>query len=377
MRHVSRTQRVALDWLFDRINLDPKIQIKYDDTKKPLADLLTQGNFTRDEWNQFFDVILQQFQSNQQVQDHVEEAARRKTGEDRVVAKSKAMMSLVSKNANRSPTLDSGASNSPVTLEMQCQSSYRSGTGKPVAKMLHRLSETRLTHHNFEIFNVNHLEKVFSNVRQKLNRPERDEMKDVQGNGMIWGIFMSATMTAAVHLGADFEERLRTSLNTDFEQAKTLFNISQSLIPITKVKFCCVSTIEWNTTPWISSTLLHGEAIKLSRAKVQVYSDSVLCLGKIHEHSTSIQKWKEQIGWFMDSEDYQELKGIDGEAAEFEWNIFQGHSLGTAPRDSDKKWQKTIKPENFRNRITFMSCGRPRLRKQIPEGTLVFSRSRK
>ena len=28
MRHVSRTHRVALEWLFDRINLDPKIQIK-------------------------------------------------------------------------------------------------------------------------------------------------------------------------------------------------------------------------------------------------------------------------------------------------------------------------------------------------------------
>ena len=51
MRHVSRTHRVALDWLFDRINLDPKIQIKYVDTKHQLADTLTEGNFTRDEWN--------------------------------------------------------------------------------------------------------------------------------------------------------------------------------------------------------------------------------------------------------------------------------------------------------------------------------------
>ena len=51
MRHVSRTHRVALDWLFDRIKLDPKIQIKYIDTKKQLADMLTKGNFTRDEWN--------------------------------------------------------------------------------------------------------------------------------------------------------------------------------------------------------------------------------------------------------------------------------------------------------------------------------------
>ena len=41
----------ALDWLFDRINLDPKIQIKYIDTKNQLADILTKGNFTRDEWN--------------------------------------------------------------------------------------------------------------------------------------------------------------------------------------------------------------------------------------------------------------------------------------------------------------------------------------
>ena len=51
MRHVLRTHRVALDWLFDRINLDSKIKIKYIDTKNQLADIFTKGNFTRDEWN--------------------------------------------------------------------------------------------------------------------------------------------------------------------------------------------------------------------------------------------------------------------------------------------------------------------------------------
>ena len=45
MRHVSRTHRIALDWLFDRINLDPKIQIKFIDTKNQLADMLTKGKF--------------------------------------------------------------------------------------------------------------------------------------------------------------------------------------------------------------------------------------------------------------------------------------------------------------------------------------------
>ena len=45
MRHVSRTHRVPLDWLFDRINLDPKIQIKYIDTKKPTRRHLDQREF--------------------------------------------------------------------------------------------------------------------------------------------------------------------------------------------------------------------------------------------------------------------------------------------------------------------------------------------
>ena len=57
MRHVSRTHRVSLDWLFDRINLDSKIQIKYIDTKNQFADILTKGNFTRDEWNHLLNLF--------------------------------------------------------------------------------------------------------------------------------------------------------------------------------------------------------------------------------------------------------------------------------------------------------------------------------
>ena len=45
MRHVSRTHRVALDWLFDSINLEYKIQVKFVDTKNQLADMLTKREF--------------------------------------------------------------------------------------------------------------------------------------------------------------------------------------------------------------------------------------------------------------------------------------------------------------------------------------------
>ena len=44
MRHVSRTHRVALDWLFDRINLDPKIQIIHRH-QKPTRRHLDQREF--------------------------------------------------------------------------------------------------------------------------------------------------------------------------------------------------------------------------------------------------------------------------------------------------------------------------------------------
>ena len=57
MRHVSRTDRVALGWLFDKINLDSKIQIRYINTKHQVADTLTKGNFTRDEWNNLLHLL--------------------------------------------------------------------------------------------------------------------------------------------------------------------------------------------------------------------------------------------------------------------------------------------------------------------------------
>ena len=78
MRHVSRTHRVALGMLFDRMNLDPKIQIKYIDTKKPLADMLTKGNFTRDEWNHLLCLFnMSHFSSTDCSQSDVEKNTKR------------------------------------------------------------------------------------------------------------------------------------------------------------------------------------------------------------------------------------------------------------------------------------------------------------
>ena len=97
MRHVSRTHRVALDWLFDRINLDPKIQIKHMDTKHQLADILTKGNFTRDEWNNLLRLLNISIHSANNELLKMAKRVQDGAGEERAIAKSRPTMNLVSR----------------------------------------------------------------------------------------------------------------------------------------------------------------------------------------------------------------------------------------------------------------------------------------
>ena len=108
MRHVSRAHRVALDWLFDRINLDPKIQIKYIDTKKQLADILTKGNFTRDEWNHLLSLFDISHFSSTTCTAAMAKRAQQGSGEERVTAKSRPMMNLTA----RMPSIVSSSTSS-------------------------------------------------------------------------------------------------------------------------------------------------------------------------------------------------------------------------------------------------------------------------
>ena len=97
MRHVSRTHRVALDWLLDRINLDTKIQIKDIDTKNQLADILTKGNFTRDEWNHLLNLFNISHFSSTACTAAMAKRAQQGSGEERVTAKSRPMMNLTAR----------------------------------------------------------------------------------------------------------------------------------------------------------------------------------------------------------------------------------------------------------------------------------------
>ena len=133
MRHVSRTHRVSLDWLLARINLDPKIQIKYIDTKNQLADILTKGNFTRDVWNHLLCLFNISHFSSTVCSDTMAKQSQQDSGEERVTAKSRPMMNLIA----RTPSfVSSSTSVSPGKKHYGSQDPCKSvagedGSGRP------------------------------------------------------------------------------------------------------------------------------------------------------------------------------------------------------------------------------------------------------
>ena len=94
----------------------------------------------------------------------------------------------------------------------------------------------------------------------------------------------------------------------------------------------------------------------VSHAKVHVFSDSVLCLGKLNENPQSNSAWEEKLTWFKDSSQYRVLDTIDGEPMEFEWNIFPGFTtLQLCIKVQEFMSKMSDQSEEFTGRIIFMS----------------------
>ena len=67
------------------------------DTKNQLADILTKGNFTRDEWNHFLTLFYISHFSSTSCTAAMAERAQQESGEERVTAKSRPMMNLTAR----------------------------------------------------------------------------------------------------------------------------------------------------------------------------------------------------------------------------------------------------------------------------------------
>ena len=440
IRHVSRTHRVALDWLFDRINLDPKIQIKYIDTKNQFADILTRGNFTRDEWNHLLPLFnISHFNSATCIA-AMAKRAQQDSGEGRVTAKSRPMMNLTARmpsfvsssasaNPGRSsygyqdpeqPVLDDRAGQPVETSRSNYSQDYgsswssqewksgdgehdRSGqpeknswdslgkvdphreehllgrtahsarneetiqdrTGKPASENIQGKA-------NFEKFIVGSDTTEFVNkVRNQVRIPQKrmsNDAEDCTEHSIIWGMFMATTLNAVTFMGKSYSTMQNVVQNEENLTLKQMFDITAQTIHNEEEIYClvtihneeeiyCLVKVVYQRNTWTQLSLISDPVnISLQSTKVYVFSDSVLCLGKVLQHLECNEAWKNRVAGVRSERNYSDFEDIKGESTEFEWSIFPGFtSLQLCDKISNLLSFLEQSPETFTGRILFMS----------------------
>ena len=202
------------------------------------------------------------------------------------------------------------------------------------------------------------LHRVNDRVRKILDQISKDAMQDIDNRSIIWWMFMSSTLKASVFRGKNYSENLHSIKNTGNNLTlKQMFDISEKLIVGQSDEIFGVTPINWENSSWKQLSLVSDEeVISLSYAKVYVFSDSVLCFGKMNQNPTSNSAWEEKLSWFKSSSQYRTLDTIDAEPMEFVWNISQDSPHCSSTTKSKSSCLKlAIKPEQFQGRIIFMS----------------------
>ena len=197
--------------------------------------------------------------------------------------------------------------------------------------------------------------KVKHQVRSRQKR-----MSNVAESGeehsIIWGMFMTATMNAATFMGKNFSTIQNFTMNSEDLTLKQMFENTAQLVN-DQEEIHGLDKIHWRKNSWRQLSLI-GDAtvINLQRTKVYVFSDSVLCRGRILQHPYSNEAWKNRIAGVKAEKSYRDNDGIDGESTEFEWNIFPGFTtLQLCGKINDLLSDLGQTPETFTGKIPFMS----------------------
>ena len=167
----------------------------------------------------------------------------------------------------------------------------------------------------------------FANKVKDQVRKRQKRMSNVTESGdehsIIWRMFMAKTLNAATFMGKNFMDIQNSIMNSRDPILKHMFDITAKLVG-EQEEINNVDKIHWEKHSWKHLSLIGDETvINLQRAKVYVFSYSVLCLRRVHQHPQSNK------AWIITDKSYRDFDGINGEPTEFEWNIFQN-----APRCS-------------------------------------------
>ena len=304
MRHVSRTHRVALDWLFDRINLDPKVQIKCVESKNQLADILTKGSFTRDEWHNLlclFNIMndttfscshfcTHSFLSAGK-QSEISKRSQESSSPDSPNGKSESMFVSFRDNAYLWDKIVRVTPKSPGSTRDSQVGPWEGRSAKSGWHSVQHASGNRekssedsgclLEAHASG--NREYTRKVVQNKNQ-LRHDESTSEVSINSEKMhiwIWTRFMASSMQAALHMDPSYEMKYELFKNSEFENIKGLFGITRMMIEgNSEIKNVFLADVA--SSLWEKHVLLKEQAIKWTKAGVYVHSDSVLWLGQQH-----------------------------------------------------------------------------------------------
>ena len=130
------------------------------------------------------------------------------------------------------------------------------------------------------------LHRVTDQVRKRQYQSSKDATKDSDKHCVICGMFMSSTLVASVFMEKDFSANSHSIKNTANNLTlKQMFDICEKLISEQSDEIYGVTPISCEDSPWKYLSLIGDEqVISLLHTKVYVFSDSVLCLGKMNEN---------------------------------------------------------------------------------------------
>ena len=96
---------------------------------------------------------------------------------------------------------------------------------------------------------------------------------------------MSSTLEASVFMGKNYSDNSHSIKNTGRNLTlKKMFEISEQLTLEQSDEIFGVSQTNWESSPWKQLSLVNDEEVISLSQKVYVFSDSVLCLGKMNQN---------------------------------------------------------------------------------------------
>ena len=226
-------------------------------------------------------------------------------------------------------------------------------TGKPVS--VHHQEQAYFENFVMGSDAAEFVNKVKDQVRNRQKRMS-NVAESSDEHSIMWRMFMATTLNAATFMGKNNSTIQSVVKNHESLTLKQMFDVKAQLVN-NQEEINCLDKIQWEKDSWKRLSLIGDETvINLQSTKVYVFSDSVLCLGRILQHPDSNEAWKNRIAEVKSVKSYRDYDGINGESTEFEWNIFPGFTtLQLCDKISDLLSHLGQTPESFTGRILFMS----------------------